>query len=103
MQGSTIYGNIAALVVVQVDPSSPYGSDPGHPGLGTVAAVIHDGAGLFPQAAPRRALAPAGAISAGARIGSGEVIAHAASGIFRPDRRSSKLSVHLQCLVVQGP
>jgi RHS repeat-associated protein len=58
-QGSTIYGNIAALVVVQVDPGSPYGSDPGHPGSGTVAAVIQDGASLFPHAAPHRRLAPA--------------------------------------------
>jgi RHS repeat-associated protein len=55
-QGSTIYGNIAALVVVQVDSSSPYGSDPGHPGYGTVAAVIQDGASLFSKAASRRAV-----------------------------------------------
>jgi hypothetical protein len=57
-QGSSIYGNIAALVVVQVDSSSPYGSDPGHPGFGTVAAVIQDGAGLFPRAARRAVAAP---------------------------------------------
>jgi RHS repeat-associated protein len=49
--GSTIYGNIAAMVVVQVDPSSPYAPDPGHPGYGTVAAVIADGAALFPPGA----------------------------------------------------
>jgi hypothetical protein len=78
-QGSTIYGNIAALVVVQVDPSSPYASDPGHPGYGTVAAVIQDGASVFPHAAPRRALAPAGETSASAQIGAGEVIANPAS------------------------
>jgi RHS repeat-associated protein len=77
-QGSTIYGNIAALVVVQVDPSSAYGSDPGHPGFGTVAAVIQDGASLFPHAAPRRSLAPAGEISS-SETGAGKVIADAAS------------------------
>jgi RHS repeat-associated protein len=79
-QGSSIYGNIAALVVVQVDPSSPYGSDPGHPGYGTIAAVIQDGASLFPHAAPRRALAPAGETSASPQTGSGEVIANSAPG-----------------------
>jgi len=74
MQGSTIYGNIAALVVVQVDTSSPYGSDPGHPGFGTVAAVIRDGAGLFPQAASRRAAASAVETSSSAQSGAGETI-----------------------------
>ncbi len=79
-QGSTIYGNIAALVVVQVDPNSPYGSDPGHPGYGTIAAVIQDGVNLFPHAAPRRQLAPAGEISSSssAQNGAGEVIANPA-------------------------
>jgi hypothetical protein len=57
-QGSTIYGNIAALVVVQVDPGAQYGSDPGHPGFGTIAAVIQDGESLFPRAASRRAAIP---------------------------------------------
>ena len=56
-QGSSIYGNVAALVVVQVDPASPYGPNPGHPGYGTIAAVIQDGATLFPKAATRHALA----------------------------------------------
>jgi RHS repeat-associated protein len=79
-QGSSIYGNIAALVVVQVDPSSPYDSDPGHPGFGTVAAVIQDGASLFPQAAPRRLLAPAGESSSSAQTAAGETIAHPAAG-----------------------
>jgi RHS repeat-associated protein len=41
------------MVVLQVDPSSPYAPDPGHPGYGTVAAVIADGAGLFPAASGR--------------------------------------------------
>ncbi len=45
--GSTIYGNIAATVVLQVDTSSAYGPDPGHPGYGTVIAVLEDGAGVF--------------------------------------------------------
>jgi RHS repeat-associated protein len=58
-QGSQIYGNIAATVVLQVDPSSPYCPDPGHPGYGTVAAVITDGAGLFP--APSSTQVPAAA------------------------------------------
>jgi RHS repeat-associated protein len=79
-QGSTIYGNVAALVVVQVDPSSLYGSDPGHPGYGTVAAVIQDGAGLFPQPAPRRQLAPAGETSSRSQTGAGEVMANPAPG-----------------------
>ncbi|HEX3528051.1 MAG TPA: carboxypeptidase regulatory-like domain-containing protein [Thermoanaerobaculia bacterium] len=46
--GSTIYGNIAATVVVQVDRTSPYAPDPGHPGFGTIVSVIADGAALFP-------------------------------------------------------
>jgi hypothetical protein len=41
-QGSTIYGNIAALVVVQVDPNSPYGSDPGHPGYEVEANCLQE-------------------------------------------------------------
>jgi RHS repeat-associated protein len=45
--GSTIYGNIAATVVLQVDTSSVYGPDPGHPGYGTVIAVLEDEAGVF--------------------------------------------------------
>jgi RHS repeat-associated protein len=46
--GSTIYGNIAATVVVQVDRTTSYAPDPGHPGFGTIVAVIEDGRGLFP-------------------------------------------------------
>jgi RHS repeat-associated protein len=72
-QGSTIYGNVAALVVVQVDPGSPYGSDPGHPGFGTVATVIQDGASLFPHAASRRALATAEQTSSSAQTTPSEV------------------------------
>ena len=45
--GSTIYGNIAATVVLQVDTSSAYGPDPGHPGYGTVIGVLEDGGGVF--------------------------------------------------------
>ncbi|MEA2695148.1 MAG: type secretion system secreted protein VgrG, partial [Acidobacteriota bacterium] len=52
--GATIYGNIAATVVLQVDPGSSYGPDPGHPGFGTVVAVIEDGARLFSKAAARK-------------------------------------------------
>jgi RHS repeat-associated protein len=49
--GSTIYGNIAATVVLQVDTSSAYGPDPGHPGYGTVIGVLEDGAGAFASSA----------------------------------------------------
>jgi RHS repeat-associated protein len=38
-------------VVLQVDTSSVYGPDPGHPGYGTVIAVLEDGAGVFGSAA----------------------------------------------------
>ncbi|HET9210780.1 MAG TPA: RHS repeat-associated core domain-containing protein, partial [Thermoanaerobaculia bacterium] len=48
LSGSTVYGNIAATVVVQVDRTLPYAPDPGHPGFGTIVAVIDDGASLFP-------------------------------------------------------
>jgi hypothetical protein len=44
-QGSQIYGNIAAMIVLQVDPSSPYGPDPGHPGTGRRQEVIGPGTG----------------------------------------------------------
>jgi RHS repeat-associated protein len=57
--GSTIYGNIASTVVVQVDRTSPYAPDPGHPGYGTIVAVIEDGGGLFPQTATAAPSAPA--------------------------------------------
>jgi RHS repeat-associated protein len=79
-EGSTIYGNAAALVVIQVDPSSPYGSDPGHPGYGTVAAVIQDGAGVFPHGAPPRQLGPSGEIASIAQTGGGALIAKPAPG-----------------------
>jgi RHS repeat-associated protein len=49
--GSTIYGNIAATVVLQVDKSTAYGPDPGHPGYGTVIGVLEDGAGVFASSA----------------------------------------------------
>jgi RHS repeat-associated protein len=79
-QGSSIYGNIAATVVLQVDPTSPYGSDPGHPGYGTVAAVIQDGASLFPKAAARHALANSAGSSPSREDSGGEVGAAAAAG-----------------------
>jgi len=74
-QGSTIYGNIAATVVVQIDPSSPYGPDPGHPGYGTVAAVIQDGATLFPKAGSHRAVPSAAASSPSSQDGVGKTAA----------------------------
>jgi hypothetical protein len=45
--GSSIDGNIAAVVVVRVDASPVYGNDPGKPAYGTIVAVITDGARLF--------------------------------------------------------
>jgi len=51
-QGNEIYGNTAAIVVVRVEPVPQYGSDPGLPGFGTIAAVYADGANLFVQAGP---------------------------------------------------
>src|SRR6185369_3977795 len=51
-QGSEIYGNIAAVVVLRVEPVPPYGTDPGLPGFGTIAAVYADGANLFAMSAP---------------------------------------------------
>jgi len=50
-QGSEIYGNVAAVVVVRVEPIPQYGSDPGLPGFGTIAAVYADGAHLFSSTA----------------------------------------------------
>jgi|GEM_PF-384136 len=46
--GSETYGNIAALAVLKVDSSPAYSSDPGHPGFGTIVAIIADGAHIFP-------------------------------------------------------
>jgi hypothetical protein len=36
--GSTTSGNIRAIVIVKTDPG--YAPDPGHPGTGTVVAVL---------------------------------------------------------------
>ncbi|HMC21475.1 MAG TPA: CARDB domain-containing protein, partial [Thermoanaerobaculia bacterium] len=44
----TIYGNIAARVILEVSPDPAYGDDPGHPGYGKIVAVVSDGANLFP-------------------------------------------------------
>jgi RHS repeat-associated protein/uncharacterized repeat protein (TIGR01451 family) len=49
-QGTDIYGNIAAAVVVKVDPQPPYGPDPGKPGYGVIVAVIED-TDIFPAPA----------------------------------------------------
>ncbi len=45
--GARDYGNIAALVVVKVDPEPEYGPTPGKPGFGTILAVIEDAANIF--------------------------------------------------------
>jgi RHS repeat-associated protein len=45
--GARDYGNIAAFVVVKVDPEPAYGPDPGKPGFGIITAVIEDGASIF--------------------------------------------------------
>ncbi|HEX3130445.1 MAG TPA: Ig-like domain-containing protein, partial [Thermoanaerobaculia bacterium] len=44
--GSDVYGNVAAVVVVRVEPG--YGADPGKPGFGTIVAVA-DGGGRVPR------------------------------------------------------
>ena len=55
-------GNIAATVVVRVDPVPVYGNDPGKPAFGVIVAVIDDGAHLFAatvaRPAPTAAAAP---------------------------------------------
>jgi len=58
---SGIAGNIAATVVVRVDPVPAYDNDPGKAGYGTIVAVIDDGAHLFAAAAPARPAASADA------------------------------------------
>jgi RHS repeat-associated protein len=45
--GAPDFGNIAAMVVVKVDPEPRYGAVPGKPGFGTLVAVIADGEGIF--------------------------------------------------------
>jgi RHS repeat-associated protein len=50
--GSSIDGNIAAVVVVRVDASPVYGNDPGKPAYATIVAVITDGARLFSTSTP---------------------------------------------------
>lgn len=62
-RGPDTFGNIAAAVVVRVDPNPAYGPDPGKPGFGVIVAVIED-SGVFPapavvtatQTQPRTAL-----------------------------------------------
>src|SRR5262249_7547 len=48
-QGNEIFGNIAAAAVCQVDPTPPYGPDPGKPGFCKLVAVVEDGANIFPK------------------------------------------------------
>ena len=43
---NAIYGNVSALVIVNVSPNPAYTSDPGKPGYGTIEAVISDPTGL---------------------------------------------------------
>jgi RHS repeat-associated protein len=45
--GAPDFGNIAALVVVKVDPEPRYGAVPGKPGFGIITAVIADGEGVL--------------------------------------------------------
>jgi RHS repeat-associated protein/uncharacterized repeat protein (TIGR01451 family) len=47
---STLFGNVAALAVVKVDPEPAYGPVPGKPGWGTLVALV-DGGSVFPQPA----------------------------------------------------
>lgn len=65
LSGATVYGNIAATVVVQVDRTVPYSPDPGHPGFGTIVAVIDDGASLFPPSPTAAATAKTAAAAPG--------------------------------------
>lgn len=48
--GVDFYGNVAAAVVVKVDPQPAYAPDPGKPGYGVIVAVIED-SGIFPAPA----------------------------------------------------
>ena len=57
--GSTVFGNVAATVVVRVDPGSGYAPDPGHPGFGTIVAVIDDPRGVVSGSAAATTGAPA--------------------------------------------
>jgi RHS repeat-associated protein len=53
-QGSgNVVGNIAATVVVRVDPVPAYSNDPGKSGYGVIVGVIDDGAHLFPASLAR--------------------------------------------------
>lgn len=45
--GPRDYGNIAAFVIVKVDPEPAYGPTPGKPGFGIITAVIEDGTNIF--------------------------------------------------------
>src|SRR5205823_13593054 len=38
--GSTIYGNIAGIVVLRVDNPTTHAPDPGHAGFGTIVSVV---------------------------------------------------------------
>jgi len=52
-----VAGNIAATVVLRVDPVPVYGNDPGKSGYGVIVAVIDDGAHLFTSSVSRPAAA----------------------------------------------
>jgi len=45
---SNVYGNVAAVAVVKVDPAPAYGPDPGKPGFGTIVSIAAD-SNVFPQ------------------------------------------------------
>jgi RHS repeat-associated protein len=55
----TIYGNAAALVVVNISARPPYGADPGKPGYGTLEAVIADPIGVVSAGPPSGTATPA--------------------------------------------
>lgn len=50
-QSSATFGNIACGVILKVDASPAYGSDPSQPGFGVITAVNGDCAGVFPKPA----------------------------------------------------
>lgn len=67
--GSTVFGNIAATVVVRVDTGFGYASDPGHGGFGTIVAVIEDPTGLVSDPS----VLATGAVATGVTAGVTEV------------------------------
>ncbi|MEW5848200.1 MAG: RHS repeat-associated core domain-containing protein [Myxococcota bacterium] len=45
-QSGVVFGNIAGVVVLELDAAPAYGPDPGHPGYGTIVEVVMAGEGV---------------------------------------------------------